>query len=1476
MTFENTSEAPTESTRSISFTINDGDGNSNSHTRDVDVVAVNDAPTLDNSGTPTLPTITEDDVNNGGMTVADLLATGAGGDPVDDVDGDPEGIAITTRNNGRGVWQFSIDGGTSWGNVGTVSDSSALLLRSTDLVRFEPDGNNGGVTQTIEFRAWDQTSGTEGTKVDTTTNGGSSAFSTAIESASITSTHVNDAPVLDNSGTINLNAQQEDSGTPVGAVGTVITDFITNGGNVTDVDASSQAGIAITAADTTNGTWWYSTDGGTNWNALGAVSDSSARVLNASSTTRIYFEPTADFNGTISDAITFRAWDRSVGASGTLQDASTSGGATAFSTATETADLTINAVNDDPTNSGSLPTDITVTEDVLSDVDLSAINFSDVDAGSSSLTVTLSTSTGGELTVATGTGITLGGTATARTFTGTLTDLNNYFDTPSNVQYLHSTTHLNGDDADTITVVINDGGNTGLGGGTDQNLGTVNVDITAVNDAPLIGTNTGTTVAEGGSVTITTAMLNEADVDDAGAGLTYTVTSSPTNGQLELTTGPGVAITSFTQDDIDNNRVIFVHDGTQAAADSFDFSLADGGEDGSSPATGTFNFTVTNVNDAPVLSSIESTALDYDEGDGAVAITSALTLSDIDDTHLESATVSITAGFDPSDDVLEFTDQNGISGSYDSINGILTLTGTATVADYETALRSVQYHNTNAQNPDTTTRTIEFVVNDGDVDSNVQSRDVTVTAINDDPTNNGTLPASVSVVEDTQSNVVFTGFSLRDVDGSGGHILTIKLSTSSGGLLFASDGGGVTVTGNNSGLLTLSGNRGDLNTFMTTAGQIQYQHGVANTNGTGIDTITVVANDNGNTGVGGGTDQTLGSVSVDIAGVNDDPTNSGSLPSDITVTEDVLSNVDLSAVDFSDVDAGSSSLTVTLSTSTGGELTLAADGSLTFGGTATARTITGSLADLNNYFDTASNIQYQHGTTHTNGDDADTITVVINDNGNTGTGGGTDQTLGSVNVDITAVNDAPLVGTNTGTTVAEGGSVTITTAMLNEADVDDAGAGLTYTVTSSPTNGQLELTTGPGVAITSFTQDDIDNNRVIFVHDGTQAAADSFDFSLADGGEDGSTPATGTFNFTVTNVNDAPVLTVSAIDVNFTEQSPVGIDVGATISDVDDTDLEGAIIRISNNYETGVDELAFTNQNGITGVWDSGSGTLTLSGTASVADYQTALRSIVFHNNSDAPSTLTRTVEWTVNDGNVDSVAVTRDIVVQVINDDPINAGSLPSDVTVTEDVVTNVDLSAVDFSDVDAGSSDLTVTLSTSTGGELTLAADGSLTFGGTATARTITGTLTDLNNYFDTASNIQYQHPTQHVFGDDFDTISVVINDNGNTGTGGGTNQSLGSVNVDITAVNDAPLVRYEHGNHGCRRRLGHNHDSDVERSGRRRHRNRTHVHSHWRPNQRPTGTDHRTDGCDHQLHARRHRQQSCSLRSRRNASVSRQFRF
>ncbi len=157
----------------------------------------------------------------------------------------------------------------------------------------------------------------------------------------------NTAPVLDPSASPVFATEIQNAGAPVGAVGTLVStlvDFPGGGGlnNVTDPDAGAQLGIAVSGADTTNGSWWYSTNNGSTWISLGAVSGANARLLAADASSRLYFQPNANWIGTVPNAITFRAWDRTSGAAGGTANVTSNGGTTAFSTATDTASLTVN------------------------------------------------------------------------------------------------------------------------------------------------------------------------------------------------------------------------------------------------------------------------------------------------------------------------------------------------------------------------------------------------------------------------------------------------------------------------------------------------------------------------------------------------------------------------------------------------------------------------------------------------------------------------------------------------------------------------------------------------------------------------------------------------------------------------------------------------------------------------------------------------------------------------------------------------------------------------------------------------------------------------------------------------------------------------------------------------------------------------------------------------------------------------------
>jgi hypothetical protein len=103
--------------------------------------------------------------------------------------------------------------------------------------------------------------------------------------------------------------------------------------------------------------------------------------LAADANTRLYFQPAANFNGTIASAITFRAWDQTSGTNGGTADTSPNGGSTAFSTATDTASLTITLVNDAPaitSNGGGATANLAVEENTTA---VTTVTSTDIDGG---------------------------------------------------------------------------------------------------------------------------------------------------------------------------------------------------------------------------------------------------------------------------------------------------------------------------------------------------------------------------------------------------------------------------------------------------------------------------------------------------------------------------------------------------------------------------------------------------------------------------------------------------------------------------------------------------------------------------------------------------------------------------------------------------------------------------------------------------------------------------------------------------------------------------------------------------------------------------------------------------------------------------------------------------------------------------------------------------------------------------------------
>jgi hypothetical protein len=136
----------------------------------------------------------------------------------------------------------------------------------------------------------------------------------------------------------------------------------------------------------------------------------------------------------------------------------------------------------------------------------------------------------------------------------------------------------------------------------------------------------------------------------------------------------------------------------------------------------------------------------------------------------------------------------------------------------------------------------------------------------------------------------------------------------------------------------------------------------------------------------------------------------------------------------------------------------------------------------------------------------------------------------------------------------------------------------------------------------------------------------------------------------VVKANGIPVVTSSLVGVNLNllNNAPAAtiLDQGMLIVD-DSSTLTGATVTLGGLVIGGTDTVSFTPGNGITGVWNAGTKTLTLSGEATVAQYQTALRSVAFSTSGGLLNLGVRTISFVVKDRQgLTSVSVPLTVVV--------------------------------------------------------------------------------------------------------------------------------------------------------------------------------------------------------------------------------------
>ncbi|MGR1255327.1 retention module-containing protein [Aeromonas veronii] len=264
---------------------------------------------------------------------------------------------------------------------------------------------------------------------------------------------------------------------------------------------------------------------------------------------------------------------------------------------------------------------------------------------------------------------------------------------------------------------------------------------------------------------------------------------------------------------------------------------------------------------------------------------------------------------------------------------------------------------------------------------------VEVSPVNDAPIN--VLPTTPQVAQEDQPFVIH-GLQVKDVD-AGNSPIKITLSVEHGTLTLPA-GSGVTVVGNGTGSLVLTGTLADLNALLS--GGVSYQ---GNSDFYGNDALTMVTNDQGNTGSGGALSDT-DVLPIEVQPVNDAPVNQ--LPGSMTVKED--GSLSLSGVSVKDVDAGSAPVSMVLRVEHGVLTLLGATGAVMVQGAGTSEiTLVGSLADLNQLL--ASNLHYEPATDFWG---EDTLTVTTSDQGNSGAGGSLSDT-DQVTITVTPEPDMP-------------------------------------------------------------------------------------------------------------------------------------------------------------------------------------------------------------------------------------------------------------------------------------------------------------------------------------------------------------------------------------------------------------------------------------------------------------------------------------
>ncbi|MCG7930577.1 MAG: Ig-like domain-containing protein [Candidatus Thiodiazotropha lotti] len=853
------------------------------------------------------------------------------------------------------------------------------------------------------------------------------------------------------------------------------------------------------------------------------------------------------------------------------------------------------------------------------------------------------------------------------------------------------------------------------------------------NDAPVLN-SASLSISEGETVTLSGTNFSVTDPEENS--FTYTV-NSLSGGYFQLSSNPGVSITSFTTANLNGSLVQFVDDDNEVAP-SFSVSANDGFNDSNTLAA---SVTYTPVNDDPNITNLDGDICNYTEGDGVILLEQGgdIAVSDPDSGNFAggSLTVEVDSGLQAAEDVFSIFNQGtaggeiGFNGSDVTYSGTVigsvtggtgidpltvSLNSNSSLAAISALIRNFTYENSNGDNPTGGSRSITIDLSDGDGGASVtQNLTLNVSSVNDAPvvdlngSDGAGVDFAVTFTEDAGAvNLVDTDATISDaettlyenlsinlssfVDGSSEQIViagytfsygTADIVTRSvGGTSFVIDfdGSGFNVTLDGLGWMPET----DLQTLLR---GVTYEN-TSQDPTAGDRTVNIFAQDS---------DLLSGPTvtsTITVNPQNDTPTatdNTNSVSESGFVSGNVITDDSGSGVDS---DPEGDSLQVTLvaggAYTPGLPVTLASGAQVTF--------------QANGTYSYNTNGQFEG--LGAGGSVDDSFTYQISD----GNGGSATAT---VTITVNGSNDIPSI-TNAALSVSEGETVTLSDANFAISDADSVA--FSYNL-SGITGGYFQLSTNAGVSITNFSSAELSGGLVQFVDDGNEIAP-TFSVTVNDGLADSNTLAA---LISYTQTNDAPVNTVPGSAS--TSEDVVFSFTGGNQIQINDSDHNGATLQVQLNIGSG----GLLNLGDTTGlVFSAGDGAndANMVFTGTLADINAALLTLTFTPDADFSGDVNFTITTNDQGNSGNDPGLTGDagseqdsdsltITVNPVNDNPVahddsislNEGGTTSTLVGGSPTVLN--------NDTELGDTPVTVSLVTDVNyGTLTLNSDGTFSY--------------------------------------------------------------------------------------------------------------------------------------------------------------------